>query len=310
MGELGSRLVRAREARGLSLGDAERDTRISRRYLEALEVEQFDVIPAPVYARGFLRSYSQYLGEDPLEMLALFPRDGDDEPPPTGGAAVRPSMQTPVSGSSPSRPVWKRPARPQTPVRPGAGRPGQNTVQPPPSSVPYTPQDEPVINFVTPSKDGPTIGVDIGLPAPAWRINPNAAGQSRSVLVLAFAVAAVIGVVLLAVLISNLGGDSKTAPSPTTTVGAGTPTATRGAAATTTQGAGASATAGPSGLVPSVKGLSATEAKRTLEAAGYVVRELHSKSNQQKNTITDQAPASETPLDAGREVTIVISDGP
>ena len=71
MGELGSLLTRAREARGLTLEDAERDTRISRRYLQALESEQFEVIPAPVYARGFLRSYSQYLGIDPQEALAI-----------------------------------------------------------------------------------------------------------------------------------------------------------------------------------------------------------------------------------------------
>src|SRR6185312_8812415 len=79
MSELGTWLIRAREARGLTIEDAERDTRISRRYLQALESEQFEVIPAPVYARGFLRSYSQYLGLDPAEMLALFPRD--DQPP-------------------------------------------------------------------------------------------------------------------------------------------------------------------------------------------------------------------------------------
>src|SRR3972149_4671193 len=77
MSELGSRLVRARESRGLTLEDAERDTRISRRYLQALESEQYEVIPAPVYARGFLRSYSQYLGLDPQEMLTLFPREED-----------------------------------------------------------------------------------------------------------------------------------------------------------------------------------------------------------------------------------------
>ena len=75
MGELGS----LREARGLTLEDAERDTRISRRYLQALESEQFEVIPAPVYARGFLRSYSQYLGLDPQETLAMFPREADPE---------------------------------------------------------------------------------------------------------------------------------------------------------------------------------------------------------------------------------------
>ena len=72
---IGERLVQARAERGLTLEDAERDTRISRRYLEALENEQFDVIPAPVYARGFLRSYSQYLGLETAPLLARFPQE-------------------------------------------------------------------------------------------------------------------------------------------------------------------------------------------------------------------------------------------
>lgn len=72
---IGERLIGAREERGLTLEDAERDTRISRRYLQALEDERFDVIPAPVYARGFLRSYSQYLGLETAELLARFPQD-------------------------------------------------------------------------------------------------------------------------------------------------------------------------------------------------------------------------------------------
>lgn len=115
MGEIGSRLVRAREARGLTLEDAERDTRISRRYLEALESEQFEVIPAPVYARGFLRSYSQYLGMDPQELLTLFPR-GDEPPgqPATAPAATQPAhatMSTPIPPTSASRPQWRKPPR-------------------------------------------------------------------------------------------------------------------------------------------------------------------------------------------------------
>ncbi len=72
---IGERLIEAREARGLTLEDAERDTRISRRYLQSLEDERFDIIPAPVYARGFLRSYSQYLGLDTAPLLARFPQD-------------------------------------------------------------------------------------------------------------------------------------------------------------------------------------------------------------------------------------------
>ncbi len=60
--ELGSALSQARIARGLSLHDVERDTRISRSYLQALEQGKLDVLPAPVYARAFTRTYAQYLG--------------------------------------------------------------------------------------------------------------------------------------------------------------------------------------------------------------------------------------------------------
>lgn len=137
MGEIGSRLVRAREARGLTLEDAERDTRISRRYLEALEAEQFEVIPAPVYARGFLRSYSQYLGMDPQELLVLFPR-GDEAPGP-GTAAPRvpqpakATMETPIPPTSASRPQWRKPPRFDTGKAPRMEpRPRRREAPPPP----------------------------------------------------------------------------------------------------------------------------------------------------------------------------------
>lgn len=73
MAELGNTLSRARRARGISLEDAERDTHVSRRYLNALETEDFSVFPAPVYARGFLRTYSRYLGLNPDDVLRAFP---------------------------------------------------------------------------------------------------------------------------------------------------------------------------------------------------------------------------------------------
>ncbi len=94
---IGERLIEAREQRGLSLEDAERDTRISRRYLQALEDERFDIIPAPVYARGFLRSYSQYLGVETAPLLARFPQDS-----PTPGSPARPPSQEDRSGRGPS----------------------------------------------------------------------------------------------------------------------------------------------------------------------------------------------------------------
>ncbi len=95
---IGERLIQAREERGLNLEDAERDTRISRRYLQALEDERFDIIPAPVYARGFLRSYSQYLGLDTARLLARFP----EEAPSTSGPAAGPSNGERRSGRGPS----------------------------------------------------------------------------------------------------------------------------------------------------------------------------------------------------------------
>jgi hypothetical protein len=76
---LGRILAETREARGIALEEVERETRIARRYLLALEEEDFGAFPAQVQARGFLRVYSQYLGLDSAEMLALFPNDSVDD---------------------------------------------------------------------------------------------------------------------------------------------------------------------------------------------------------------------------------------
>lgn len=77
---LGEILRRARTSKGVTFEDAERVTRIPRKYLEALELENFGILPAPVYARGFLRSYAGYLGLDAAELLPFFPVGHVDEP--------------------------------------------------------------------------------------------------------------------------------------------------------------------------------------------------------------------------------------
>jgi cytoskeletal protein RodZ len=77
---LGETLRRARTAKGITIEDAERVTRIPRKYLEALELENFGILPAPVYARGFLRSYASYLGLEPKELLPFFPVGHVEEP--------------------------------------------------------------------------------------------------------------------------------------------------------------------------------------------------------------------------------------
>jgi hypothetical protein len=71
--QLGKALTQARTARGLTLPDVERDTRISTKYLEALERGELETLPAPVYARAFMRTYSQYLGLNSREFVAELP---------------------------------------------------------------------------------------------------------------------------------------------------------------------------------------------------------------------------------------------
>ncbi len=72
MGTFGQALRDAREDLGVSLADAERETRINRRYLEALETEDDSAMPPAVYTRGFIRTYSQYLGLNPDVMLDAY----------------------------------------------------------------------------------------------------------------------------------------------------------------------------------------------------------------------------------------------
>lgn len=64
MFEIGITLREARLRRQVDLVEAEQDTKIRSKYLSALENEDFDLLPGAVYVRGFLRTYSRYLGLD------------------------------------------------------------------------------------------------------------------------------------------------------------------------------------------------------------------------------------------------------
>ncbi len=64
MFEIGSTLRDARVRRDISLQQAEADTKIRVKYIQAMENEDFDVLPAGTYVKGFLRTYADYLGID------------------------------------------------------------------------------------------------------------------------------------------------------------------------------------------------------------------------------------------------------
>ena len=59
--DIGSVLKAARDKKGLSLDSVSQNTRISRKFLEALENNKFEDFPALAYLRGFLKSYCDYL---------------------------------------------------------------------------------------------------------------------------------------------------------------------------------------------------------------------------------------------------------
>ena len=82
---VGSALQRAREVRGLSLDEAARDTRLRVDQLDALEREEFDVLPGEVYVRASLRTYASYLGLDADKVSSAYARTAtevDPAPPP------------------------------------------------------------------------------------------------------------------------------------------------------------------------------------------------------------------------------------
>jgi cytoskeleton protein RodZ len=63
-GEIGRLLEQKRKERGLSLEEVEQATKIRKRYLKGLEREDYAILPDAVYARGFLKTYANYLGLD------------------------------------------------------------------------------------------------------------------------------------------------------------------------------------------------------------------------------------------------------
>lgn len=72
MSGFGDSLRHARSNKGVTLAEAERAIRIPRKYLRALEEEDFNALPHGVYSRGIVRNYAQYLHLDPDDAIGYF----------------------------------------------------------------------------------------------------------------------------------------------------------------------------------------------------------------------------------------------
>ena len=65
----GAALRAAREKRHLSLTEVGEVTRIKTHILQALEEDDYSVIPAPLYGKGFIKLYAEYVGLDPAPLI-------------------------------------------------------------------------------------------------------------------------------------------------------------------------------------------------------------------------------------------------
>jgi cytoskeleton protein RodZ len=99
---LGSYLREGRERSRLSVDAVSSACRIAPQFLHALEADRFDVLPAPVYVRGFIRAYCQQVGLDTDAALCIYE--------PTASATAPPLRPAPSAPARPSRARRWRPA--------------------------------------------------------------------------------------------------------------------------------------------------------------------------------------------------------
>jgi cytoskeletal protein RodZ len=91
MADIGSTLREARMRERIDISEVEAHTKIRAKYLRAIENEEWDLLPGPVYAKSFLRTYGDYLGLDSRMLIDEFKRryesPADHEPRPTTSIA-------------------------------------------------------------------------------------------------------------------------------------------------------------------------------------------------------------------------------
>lgn len=102
MGSFGENLRRERELRGITLVELSNATRINRKYLVALEDDQFHQLPGGVFNRGFVRAVASYMKLDEHHWIGEYARAAGEE----AEVLARYSPPRPPAPSSISRRVW------------------------------------------------------------------------------------------------------------------------------------------------------------------------------------------------------------
>src|SRR5260370_31550464 len=88
----GEHLKREREMRGVSLDEICAATRISTRFLQAMESEEWERLPGGVFNRGFVRAVARYLGLDEEGTVAEYVM-AINQGAPTASASAQPQIR-------------------------------------------------------------------------------------------------------------------------------------------------------------------------------------------------------------------------
>lgn len=111
MASIGEELQRERQRKNISLAEAERVLHIRAIYLEALENDDFKVIPGDVYAKGFLRNYGNFLGLSGDRLVESYKALIGEAIGVPRRRLVSPSMQTHKEEVNKEQEILERPAK-------------------------------------------------------------------------------------------------------------------------------------------------------------------------------------------------------
>ena len=113
MGTVGETLRNARLAKGVTASQAALVTRIKVQTIECLENDDFSKLAAPIYCKGFIKIYAEYLGLDPAPLIDQYKTLHGSPPTPTlgkdtGGVVVHPVHESDPKAVQQEKEEWPR----------------------------------------------------------------------------------------------------------------------------------------------------------------------------------------------------------
>ncbi len=102
MKTVGQILRETRESKGLTVAQAVEGTRSKSQVIQQLEQDDFSRFPAPIYTRGFIKLYAEFLGLDASELISLYQaRNAEADKLHRPGSVLRPGSHQPPPAPAP-----------------------------------------------------------------------------------------------------------------------------------------------------------------------------------------------------------------